>query len=81
MLLAHLFTLSVALTAIQAYNILLIAPTPIVGQWLFFEEILKELLSRGHKVSAISNYNSRAPHENYTGITISAFDIQKYCEF
>lgn len=68
-----------ALATINAYNILVLAPYPIVGHWLYIEEYIKELLSRGHKVTAVTSYNVRRRHENYTAILIPAFNFQKLC--
>lgn len=66
--------------SISAYNILVIAPVPIVGHWLYVEEFIRELLARGHKVEAITNYNIRRAHDNYTGILVPLFNFNNHCE-
>lgn len=68
------------MSAISAYNILVVAPTPFSGNWIFIEEFIKELLSRGHKVTALTCYGSRRKHDNYSDIVIPALDIHQHCK-
>lgn len=75
-----LMLLSLSLPLINAYNILVVAPVPLVGHWLYVEEFIKELLERGHKVEAIVNYSVRRGHENYTGTTVPLFNVNDHCE-
>lgn len=72
--------LAMVLASINAYNILVLTPYPIVGHWLYVEEFIKELLSRGHKVTAVTSYNVRRGHENYTSYLVPAYNIQQFCK-
>ena len=76
----HLFLLVAVISSIQASNILVIVPTPIVGQWLYFEEFIKNLLTRGHTVTGITSYNLRQQNENYTPIIIPSLNVDQHCK-
>lgn len=76
----NLLLLVWAVSAIDAYNILVVAPLPFIGHWIYFEEFIRDILARGHEVTAITSYNIRQLHPSYTGIVIPAFGIQKHCE-
>lgn len=72
--------LAVIVSSIEAYNVLVLAPYPLVGQWLYMEEFIKELLSRGDKVTAVTCYNVRRKHENYTDIQIPMWNMNEHCK-
>lgn len=78
-MLKTLMVLAMALASTNAYNILVLSPISHIGHWLYFEEFIKELLSRGHSVTAITSYNVRRRHDNYTGILIPAYNLQQFC--
>jgi hypothetical protein len=75
-----LIVITLALSSIEAHNILVVAPHPVPGNWLFFEQFIKELLHRGHKVSGVTSYNLRQKHENFTGYVVPVLDVEKLCE-
>lgn len=68
------------MSAIDAYNILVVAPTPNVGQWLYMESFIRELIIRGHKVTGISSYNARRKQETHKEIIVPALNRQKICK-
>uniref|UniRef100_A0A182KAS7 UDP-glycosyltransferases domain-containing protein n=1 Tax=Anopheles christyi TaxID=43041 RepID=A0A182KAS7_9DIPT len=72
-----------AFTALCPYaecgKILFLVPFPAPSHWLWIEHFVKELLSRGHEVTAISNFPAKEPHRNYTEILIDPpYDIPYY---
>lgn len=70
----------IVLSSVDAHNILVIAPHPIPGQWLYFEEFIRELCNRGHKVSGVTSYNLRQKHENFTGYIVPAMNVETLCK-
>lgn len=68
------------ISSIHASNILVIAPTHNVGTFLYFEEFVRNLLVRGHKVTGITSYNLKNVGENFTQITIPLFNVHEHCK-
>uniref|UniRef100_U5EXU4 Putative udp-glucuronosyltransferase n=1 Tax=Corethrella appendiculata TaxID=1370023 RepID=U5EXU4_9DIPT len=63
----------------DAYRILVLVPFPAPSHWLWIEHFVKELLKRGHEVTAITNYQAKEKHSNYTEIIIDPmYDIPSY---
>lgn len=79
-MLKYLTLLVVIVSSIETYNVLVLAPYPLVGQWLYMEEFIKELLSRGDKVTAVTCYNVRRKHENYTDVLIPMWNMNEHCK-
>lgn len=79
-MLKYLMLLAVIVSSIEAYNVLVLAPYPLVGQWLYMEEFIKELLGRGDKVTAVTCYNVRRKHENYTDVQIPMWNMNDHCK-
>lgn len=77
----YLALLAMFASSMQAYNILVVAPHPLVGHWLYVEEIIKELLKHGHHVTALTAYNVRRKHEHYSEVVIPLWNLNHYCEF
>lgn len=75
-----LLLLAVALPLINAANILVLAPSPYVANWLFIEEFIKDLLTRGHRVTAIGTFNARRKHDNYSDILVPTIPLGSYCK-
>uniref|UniRef100_A0A182PLS9 UDP-glycosyltransferases domain-containing protein n=1 Tax=Anopheles epiroticus TaxID=199890 RepID=A0A182PLS9_9DIPT len=60
-------------------KILFLVPFPAPSHWLWIEHFVKELLSRGHEVTAITNFPAKEPHRNYTEVLIDPpYDIPYY---
>uniref|UniRef100_A0A182YRJ6 UDP-glycosyltransferases domain-containing protein n=1 Tax=Anopheles stephensi TaxID=30069 RepID=A0A182YRJ6_ANOST len=60
-------------------KILFLVPFPAPSHWLWIEHFVKELLSRGHEVTAITNFAFKEPHRNYTEVLIDPpYDIPYY---
>ncbi|XP_050072375.1 uncharacterized protein LOC126560460 [Anopheles maculipalpis] len=60
-------------------KILFLVPFPAPSHWLWIEHFVKELLSRGHEVTAITNFALKEPHRNYTEVLIDPpYDIPYY---
>lgn len=68
------------LSLTTASKILVVSPTPFVGQWLYFEEFIKSLLKEGHEVTAVASYKVRKYHENFSEYLVPAFDYQDHCK-
>lgn len=64
-----------------SYNILFMGPFPAPSHWLWLEHFLRDLLQRGHHVTAVCNHPTTHPHPNLTEIIIDPkFDIPYYCK-
>lgn len=67
----------------SGYKILFLVPFPGSSHWLVLQSFAKELLNRGHEVTAIVNSrinNFTSP--NYTEILIDPpFDLDAICKF
>lgn len=68
----------------NAYKILLLAPLPGPSHWGMMQNIINELLNRGHEVTAISSFElERDPSlmQNYTEVrVIPKLDVNEYRE-
>ncbi|XP_041775418.1 uncharacterized protein LOC121595468 [Anopheles merus] len=65
--------------AVECGKILFLVPFPAPSHWLWIEHFVKELLSRGHEVTAITNFPAKEAHRNYTEILIDPpYDIPYY---
>ncbi|CRK94411.1 CLUMA_CG007918, isoform A [Clunio marinus] len=71
-----LLLITIAASSISASNILVLSPMSIVSHWLYLEEIIKDLLIRGHKVTAVTSYLAKKKHENYTTINIPSLNLE-----
>lgn len=56
---------------VDAAEILAISPIASGSHWTFMSSVLDVLLDRGHKVTVVTAYRRKTPHENYTHIDIS----------
>uniref|UniRef100_A0A182TRD4 Uncharacterized protein n=1 Tax=Anopheles melas TaxID=34690 RepID=A0A182TRD4_9DIPT len=65
--------------SVECGKILFLVPFPAPSHWLWMEHFVKELLSRGHEVTAITNFPAKEAHRNYTEILIDPpYDIPYY---
>lgn len=71
-----------AFSAANAANILFIQPFPGTSHWIVLQNFIKELVNRGHNVTAISNFPiSNFQSSNYTEVLIDPpFDLDKVCK-
>ncbi|ETN60503.1 UDP-glucuronosyltransferase 2B28 [Anopheles darlingi] len=77
-LIAGAFAFS-ALPRIDGGKVLFLVPFPAPSHWLWIEHFIKELLTRGHEVTAITNFAAKELHPNYTEILIDPpYDIPYY---
>lgn len=82
MRLIHILNLLVMFAASnEAYNILVVAPFPVIGHWLWMESFTINLLDRGHKVTVIASFMSRHVNANYSEIIVPILKMQNYCKF
>lgn len=56
---------------INASEILAISPIAAASHWNVMSSVLEVLIDRGHKVTIVSSFPKKTPHENYTHIDIS----------
>ena len=69
------------LPAIDAYRILFLAPFPVPSHWLWLDHFVREMLDRGHQVTALTNFATKTPHANYTELIIDPpYDLYPTCE-
>ncbi|XP_054743786.1 UDP-glucosyltransferase 2-like [Anastrepha obliqua] len=62
-----------------AFNILFMGPFPAPSHWMWLEHFLRDLLHRGHHVTAVTNHRAKYPHENLIEIIIEPqFNIPHY---
>lgn len=62
--------LLIAATFTEGYKILVLIPFPGPSHFLMFKVFIKELVNRGHKVTAISTIPLKEQLSNYTEIII-----------
>lgn len=58
-------------SATNAAEILAITPIGGTSHWNVMSSVLEVLLNRGHKVTVVSPFPRKIPHENYTEIDVS----------
>lgn len=64
--------LGLVMTSItDAAEILAISPIAGASHWNFMSSVLEVLLNRGHKITVLTAFSRRTPHENYTEIDLS----------
>lgn len=64
----------------DAYRILFLAPFPVRSHWMWLDHFVREMLNRGHHVTALTNFRTKAPHANYTELIIDPpLDISPLC--
>lgn len=56
---------------IHAAEILAITPIAATSHWNVMSSILEVLINRGHKVTVVTPFSRKTPHENYTQIDVS----------
>lgn len=56
---------------INASEILAITPIGGASHWNVMSSVLEVLIERGHKVTVVSPFSRKTPHENYTHIDTS----------
>uniref|UniRef100_A0A034VV73 UDP-glucuronosyltransferase n=1 Tax=Bactrocera dorsalis TaxID=27457 RepID=A0A034VV73_BACDO len=62
-----------------AFNILFMGPFPAPSHWMWLEHFLRDLLQRGHHVTALTNHRAKYVHPNLTEIIIDPqFNIPHY---
>jgi len=63
-------------------KILLISPLPAPSHWLMFQDIIRELLTRGHQLTTITSYKYNSlSNPNYTEVLIDPkYDYEKICK-
>lgn len=70
------------LTAVSGYRILVLIPFPGPSHFLMFKVLIKELISRGHEVTAITAFPMKETINNYTEVLIHPrFLFDASCEF
>lgn len=58
-------------TTADSYRILFLAPFPVPSHWLWLDHFVQELLARGHHVTALTSFRTKAPaSSNYTELII-----------
>ncbi|VVC25654.1 UDP-glucuronosyl/UDP-glucosyltransferase [Cinara cedri] len=57
--------------AADAANILAITPIAAASHWNVMSSVLDVLVNRGHKITVVSPFPRKTPHENYTTIDVS----------
>lgn len=86
MILTRLIAISLLMTSsiTYAYNILVLAPFPYRGNWIFIESIIDNLLKKGHSVTTISPYKFRDfldyKSENLREYIIPEYPIENLCK-
>lgn len=71
------------ISMVNGANILFLVPSPSPSHWILLQVFVKELIKRGHSVTAvtnraINNFNST----NYTELLIDPpLDMDKHCEY
>lgn len=88
MLIKSTLTLIVLLSCLLAsnsYKILLLAPLPGLSHWGMMQNIINELLNRGHEVTAISSFELKRDSnsmQNYTDVRVEPkLNVNAYCEY
>lgn len=66
-----LLGLQVTSNTIHAAEILAITPIAAASHWNVMSSVLEVLISRGHKVTVVTSFSRKTPHENYTQIDVS----------
>ncbi|XP_050522156.1 UDP-glucosyltransferase 2-like isoform X2 [Daktulosphaira vitifoliae] len=56
---------------LNAAEILAVSPIPGTSHWNVMSSVLEILMDRGHKITVVSAFPRKIPHENYTNIDIS----------
>lgn len=56
---------------IYAAEILAITPIGAASHWNVMSSVLEVLINRGHKVTVVTPFSRKTPHENYTEIDVS----------
>lgn len=65
----------------DGYRILFLAPFPVGSHWMWLNHFVKELLHRGHHVTALTNFPTKDPHQNYTEMIIDPpFHLLSVCK-
>ena len=68
-------------SSIDAYNILMVLPFLGPSHFLMFKVFMKELVNRGHHVTAITAFQYNEKLENYTEIYIDeVWKLNEDCE-
>lgn len=57
--------------AVYAANILAITPIAAASHWNVMSSVLEVLVNRGHRITVVSPFPRKVPHENYTEIDLS----------
>lgn len=71
-----------AVGSIEGFKILLLIPFPGPSHFLMFKVFIKELVDRGHEVTAITAFPYNEPLKNYTEIKIeTVWSFGDGCEF
>jgi len=65
-----LFVLA-TINTINAAEILTVSTFASVSHWNVMSSVIEVLLNRGHKMTVISAFTRKTPHENYTEIDLS----------
>jgi hypothetical protein len=80
MILMRLLAISLMMSSIDAWRILLLAPFPNYSHWTYIETIIGKLLENGHHITSISPYDYRLDDEKFFSFTIPEFPIEEHCE-
>lgn len=80
MMFIKLIAISLMMSSLNAANILILAPFPIISRWLYIEKIIDGLLANGHTVTAITPFDYQREQERYYKFIIPEFPIEDYCE-
>lgn len=66
-LIFYLITMNTA----NGAEILAITPIGAASHWNVMSSVLEVLINRGHKITVVSPFPRKTPHENYTEIDVS----------
>ncbi|XP_050442565.1 UDP-glucosyltransferase 2-like [Adelges cooleyi] len=64
------------ISRLNAAEILAVSPIAAASHWNVMSSVLEALVARGHKITVVSPFPRKTPHENYTHV-----DISKYVPF
>lgn len=68
-------------SAVNAYNILIVAPMPFKSNFMFLERIIGRLLDRGYYLTLISPFKNNFKEDNLKEITIPKFNVEDICKY
>jgi hypothetical protein len=73
------------MSSAHAFNVLVLAPSPFLSNWMFMEKLIQYLNKHGHHVTAITPYVRSADYQKdvyedlYKEILVPLFPIESLC--